>query len=123
MVPYPIHEVPFQHLSKRIHQLFGSLSLDDSCGVTWNTPFNLGIENATITIVPDMHLDLRPRRPPGVRAIPFWAGECGFSSLQREMQRQLGTVADIVPELDVAITIAIRESTVTLPPPSHPLHR
>lgn len=121
MVPYQIHEVPFQHLTKIMHQLFHDLSLDHSSGVIWNTYLNCRIQEDTTVIVPDMHLDLRPRRPPGVPAIPFWVGECGFSSLQPEMEHQVNTVASIVPELDVGITFAIREQKYFAPPETHPL--
>jgi len=122
MVPYHIHEVPFQHFSARIHKLLASLSLDEDDNITCSMHFNLAIRNEDTTVIPDLHLELCLRHPPGARAIPFWVGECGFSSIRTEMERQLMLVANIIPEMDVAIMVSICEVHHDLPPRDHLLH-
>lgn len=118
---YHIHVTPFQHLSKCIHKLLDKLSLDDDDDVNCSIHFNLAIVGANPAIILDLHFDIRPLHPPGSPAIPFWVGECGFSSSQKEMERQLMSVASIVPEMDVAIMVSIREVHHDLPAHDHPL--
>jgi len=122
MVPYHIHEVPFQHFSACIHKLLASLSLNEDDDITCSMHFNLAIGNEDTTVIPDLHLDLCLHHPPGAHAILFWVEECGFSSIQTEMERQLMLVANIIPEMDVAIMVSICEVYHDLPPRDHPLH-
>ncbi|KAH0825747.1 hypothetical protein J3R83DRAFT_8787, partial [Lanmaoa asiatica] len=122
MAPYPIHETPFQHLSKRVDKFLKQLSLDEDDDIGCGFHFNLALDSEDAAIIPDIRLDLRPLHHPGFRPIPFWVGECGFSSNQTEMERQLTSAAATVPEMDVAIMVSIREANRALPPYDHPLH-
>ncbi|KAF8431199.1 hypothetical protein L210DRAFT_869985 [Boletus edulis BED1] len=122
-MPYPIHEVPLQHLSERINRLLIHLFPSENEHVTWKNHFNLAIENerSCSVLVPDFHLDLRPRHPPCSRAVPIWVGECGFTSSKRKLQRQLELATTMVPELDFAVMVFIRKAACRLPSYDHEL--
>ncbi|KAF8431200.1 hypothetical protein L210DRAFT_3651255 [Boletus edulis BED1] len=122
IAPYPIHGVPLQHLLKRINRLLIRLLSSENEHITWKNHFNLAIENESSVVIPDFHLDLHPCRPSCSRAIPIWVGECGFSLSEKEMERQLELATTMVPKLDFAIMVSIREQAVHLPSHNHPLY-
>ncbi|KAG6374758.1 hypothetical protein JVT61DRAFT_4134 [Boletus reticuloceps] len=107
IAPYPIHGVPLQHLLELINRLLIRLLPSGNEHVTWKNHFNLAIENKSSVVIPDFHLDLYPCLPSCSRAIPIWVGECGFSSLEKEMERQLELATTMVPELDFTVMVSI----------------
>ncbi|KAI5994215.1 hypothetical protein EDC04DRAFT_2613261 [Pisolithus marmoratus] len=124
MAPYPIHEVPIQSFAGRIRYFLDKNSLGADDTPRGHHPvlnFNLAIEDdeSPTTIIPDLRLDLRPQF---LSPVPTWVMECGFSSTQHHMEAQLRAAADIIPGLDAALTISIREENSSLPPKTHPLH-
>ncbi|KAI5983522.1 hypothetical protein EDC04DRAFT_2616156 [Pisolithus marmoratus] len=124
MAPYPIHEVPIQSFAGRIRYFLDKNSLGADDTPRGHHPvlnFNLAIEDdeSPTTIIPDLCLDLHPQF---LSPVPTWVMECGFSSTQHHMEAQLRAAADIIPGLDAALTISIREENSSLPPKTHPLH-
>ncbi|KIJ11759.1 hypothetical protein PAXINDRAFT_15342 [Paxillus involutus ATCC 200175] len=102
MVPYEIHELAMNNFSQRVRDLLQP--------------------DGDFKVVPDFRLSLRSMHNHGGQAlIPWWVGECGFSSTVTTMLRQLGAATEMAPEMDLALMISIREKKRKPPPYGHAL--
>jgi hypothetical protein len=108
MVPYKIHELAMNNFSQRVRDLLQPFRLSDDMDVTVIVNGNLAISDGDFKVVPDFRLSLRSMHNHGGQAlIPWWVGECGFSSTVTTMLRQLGAAAEMAPEMDLTLMISI----------------
>ncbi|KAF8835416.1 hypothetical protein BDN67DRAFT_984642 [Paxillus ammoniavirescens] len=122
MVPYEIHELSMNNFSERVHDLLQPFPLFNDMDVMTIVNSNLAISDRDFEVVPDFCLSLHSLHNYGGQAlIPWWVGECGFSSTVTTMLRQLGAAAEMAPEMDLALMISIREKKHEPPPYRHAL--
>ncbi|KIJ10080.1 hypothetical protein PAXINDRAFT_16872 [Paxillus involutus ATCC 200175] len=110
MVPYEIHEPAMNNFSQCVRNLLQPFRLSDDMDVTVIVNGNLAISDGDFEVVPDFRLSLHSMHNHGGQAlIPWWVGECGFSSTVTTMLRHLGAAAKMAPEMDLTLMISIRE--------------
>lgn len=122
MPPYEIHEAPIRHFARQIQEALWIHGLHKDEQIACEVNLNTAIRKGSTVVVPDFGLELRPLHKVALEPIPFWVGECGFSSTRSHMEYQLKAVLDVIPEIDALFMISVREEKRDLPPIHHPLH-